>query len=695
MKKLTFLMGVCVIMFTNIHAQTDWHITGNSGTNPASNFIGTTDNAALAFKVNNQLSGYIDFSSALANTSFGFQALKNKTGNNNAAFGYKAALLNSTGIYNTALGAYALTFNTTGYSNVAVGAGALYKSNNRSNLVAIGDSALYNNSVGVASSLDAISNTAVGSKALYSNGTGSDNTALGFQSLYLNTSGIHNTASGNAALFANTTGNYNSAFGSYALVNNQTGTNNTAVGYSTLYHNNASFVTAMGYGAMYSNTTGSFNASAGCFSMYNNTTGFSNAAYGYSALYGNTTGYYNTAAGTLALFSNNGGISNTAHGYRSLYANSTGNYNTALGVEALYNNTTGSLNTAVGVDALYNNTTSNYNCAVGYLAMASANPGYNNTAVGSFTGPATDFDGLFNTIAVGNSTFVTASNQARFGNSSTTSIGGYANWTNISDGRVKKNIKENVPGLVFINKLKPVTYNLNLDAADKIMQVSQPKDKDGKTIQMNADEQQARKAKEQIVYTGFIAQDVEKAAKELNYDFSGVDAAKNNRDLYGLRYAEFVVPLVKAVQELSDENDKLKNENDETKTEIRNLKSEIDELKKAIGSQVSGIGNQSTVNGQQSAASSTLSFKGWALEQNIPNPFNSSTTINCFVPVNNGNTYINIYDQAGALMKSIKLSNTGKNTITLKANELAAGAYRYALVSDGIITDSKTMIVQR
>jgi hypothetical protein len=57
-----------------------------------------------------------------------------------------------------------------------------------------------------------------------------------------------------------------------------------------------------------------------------------------------------------------------------------------------------------------------------------------------------------------------------------------------------------------------------------------------------------------------LAQDVEKAAKDLNYDFSGVDAPKNDKDLYALRYAEFVVPLVKAVQELSQQNDECSKE---------------------------------------------------------------------------------------------------------------------------------------
>ena len=36
-----------------------------------------------------------------------------------------------------------------------------------------------------------------------------------------------------------------------------------------------------------------------------------------------------------------------------------------------------------------------------------------------------------------------------------------------------------------------------------------------------------------------------------------MDAPKNDKDFYGLRYAEFTVPLVKAVQELYKENKEL------------------------------------------------------------------------------------------------------------------------------------------
>ena len=45
---------------------------------------------------------------------------------------------------------------------------------------------------------------------------------------------------------------------------------------------------------------------------------------------------------------------------------------------------------------------------------------------------------------------------------------------------------------------------------------------------------------------------METAARSVNFDFSGIDSPESEDGLYGLRYAEFVVPLVKAVQEQHD-----------------------------------------------------------------------------------------------------------------------------------------------
>jgi hypothetical protein len=85
-----------------------------------------------------------------------------------------------------------------------------------------------------------------------------------------------------------------------------------------------------------------------------------------------------------------------------------------------------------------------------------------------------------------------------------------------SDGRIKKNVKANVPGLDFINLLQPVTYNLDLDALDNLLGIVRDHE--------NYVDREARRAKERVVQSGFIAQDVEKVALELGYNFSGVDA---------------------------------------------------------------------------------------------------------------------------------------------------------------------------
>jgi trimeric autotransporter adhesin len=405
--------------------------------------------------------------------------------------------------YNTALGFRSLDY-TTGAYNTAAGYGALSSSNQGSQ------------------------NTATGVNALYSNTTGNANTANGSNTLHNNNTGANNTATGVNALYSNTTGSTNTAGGGYAMVNNTTGSRNTAHGYQ----------------ALELNTTGERNTANGAFSMVSNTTGSANTAIGYFSLNKNTTGMANTANGDSSLANNTTGNANTTNGAYSLYNNTSGAYNSAFGTSALQNVITGDGNTAVGYNALgTRNFTSRYNTAIGVNSGANASNGSNNIFVGY---GATMYDGLENVVSIGQGTLVPTSNTVRLGNSSTTTYQCFADWTTISDGRFKNNIKENVPGLAFINKLRPVTYHL---AATTLDDFNHRNYKD--TMDKKEQESKIRslKEKEQITYTGFIAQEVETAAKELGFDFSGVDKPKNDNDTYGLRYAEFVVPLVKAVQE--------------------------------------------------------------------------------------------------------------------------------------------------
>jgi trimeric autotransporter adhesin len=384
-------------------------------------------------------------------------------------------------------------------NGITVGRGRGAMSSNTAN----GGSALYSNTTGY-------HNTANGSSALQSNTTGNDNTANGFQALYSNTTGNDNTANGFQALYFNTTGSNNTANGSYALISNTTGGYNTANGSS----------------ALQSNTTGFRNTANGSSALQSNTTGSNNTANGFQALYFNTTGSNNTANGSYALISNTTGYDNTANGVGALISNTTGGYNTANGRAALSSNTTGGYNTANGRAALSSNTTGFRNTALGYSANVSSN-------------------NLSNATAIGNGAIVSASDRVRIGNSSVSRIEGQVAWTSVSDGRIKENVQEAVPGLSFISQLRPVTYTLNTRKQDDITMQAMPDSIKERRMLSDADYLESSS----IVRTGFIAQEVEAAAKKVGFDFDGVSTPENETDLYGIRYAEFVVPLVKAMQE--------------------------------------------------------------------------------------------------------------------------------------------------
>jgi predicted RNase H-like nuclease (RuvC/YqgF family) len=90
---------------------------------------------------------------------------------------------------------------------------------------------------------------------------------------------------------------------------------------------------------------------------------------------------------------------------------------------------------------------------------------------------------------------------------------------------------------------------------------------------------------EKQVQIGFIAQDVEKAAKEANFNFPGLDVPKNDKEVYALRYVDFIMPLVQSVKELKAENDAVKSELTQLKTrvaEIEQLKAELAEIKELL-----------------------------------------------------------------------------------------------------------------
>lgn len=378
--------------------------------------------------------------------------------------------------------------------------------------------------------------------------------------------------------------------------------------------NTALSVTGVGGRSLSSGNSGVNNSGFGAYSLSENTTGTENTALGAFSLMKNTTGKFNTAAGTSALLRNVSGRNNNSFGWWSMRAITSGNYNCAFGNSTLRYAISGNGNTAIGDSAATNFTTYSYCTFLGKQADATA-------------------AGFHNAIAIGFESRVDASNKVVIGNRMVQSIGGWSNWTNLSDRRIKTNINKSKLGLDFILSLNPVTYNYTVEGQKDILQ------------------------------TGLIAQEVDEAAKKAGVDFSGVD---KTGEYWGIRYATLTVPLIKAMQEMEEKH----------KAELEILYSRIETLEKKLA----GIQPVSTSEEKQRI-----------LFQNNPNPFNQSTTIRYQLKQGDEKAAILIRDLNGALLKQININRTG--SIPLQANELKAGTYTYTLIVNGESADTKLMVL--
>jgi trimeric autotransporter adhesin len=253
-------------------AVSGWSLTGNAGTNPATNFVGTTDNNDVIFRRDNVRSGWLG-NPFEANTSFGVSSLNQ----------------NSIGTFNSAFGTNALVNNTEGNMNTAIGASSLE------------------------TNIEGMGNTGVGSGTLNANTVGGYNTASGTDALRANTTGLQNTANGSNSLAFNINGSHNVAIGSNASLYNKSSENNVAVGSSALQslgfsNGNVRFSTdnvAVGKEALFTNnptaiTNGIKNTALGNYALRENQTGEKNTALGFQAGNTITSGSNNLAVGANA-----------------------------------------------------------------------------------------------------------------------------------------------------------------------------------------------------------------------------------------------------------------------------------------------------------------------------------------------------------------------------------------------------------
>jgi trimeric autotransporter adhesin len=434
----------------------------------------------------------------------------------------------------------------------------------------------------LADASSSIFNTAVGSQALRHTLNGFGNTALGFKTLYENTSGSYNLGVGPLALYANISGSQNVAIGKEAMYFSQTGKNNVALGNYALYHNGGNIVSsvadsnslnvAIGHYAMLNSANQSGYPSHQNVAVGHNTAqngGYRGVSIGYKAAeeafqmgvtIGNLSGKFvkdatiigdsvmisassnssgNTVIGHKAMKNaGNNTVFNTAIGYETMQNMTTpagkntvvgdlsmktaagfATENTIFGAQSMLNFDAGSYNTGVGNASFPSLTNSSYNTAIGWFSGTFANTDNKITSIGAFSGVNNSATVVTNATTIGYAVVTNTSNSVKIGNASVAFIGGYQNFTNFSDKRLKRKISyKNTPGLDFVLGLKTAKYQMIDDPTN--------------------------------TRYGLIAQDLHALTQETKTDFPALNIPKQADEYYSIGYEMLTVPLINAVKEL-------------------------------------------------------------------------------------------------------------------------------------------------
>ena len=380
--------------------------------------------------------------------------------------------------------------------------------------------------------------------ALLPNGTAAGNTAYWDGTQWIvNNSNIHNNGGyvgiglNNPAQRLDVRGQINIPTDSAYMINNR-----------KILHNRGLANLIIGNNAGLLSTFGQYNVFAGHDAGLNNTIGSQNTFIGAETGVSNLDGMMNSFIGRRAGYSNITGVENTFIGCYAGQSNTTGQHNTFMGVTTGNSTTTGQENAFIGAHAGYFNTTGSNNTYIGNFAGQYTSTGNNNLYLG-FNADGISSN-LSNAIAIGSGSIVTASNTAIIGNTSITSIGGQVGWSTFSDRKLKTNIQEEKLGLEFILKLNPMKY------------------------------QYKATGQEGIFYSGLIAQDLESILQSMNTEFSGLVTPKNEHDFYSIRYAEFVIPLINAIQEQQIKIENLNKQNEILLLELQKINELEERLKK-------------------------------------------------------------------------------------------------------------------
>jgi len=426
------------------------------------------------------------------------------TGNQNVVIGHEAAEDLTSGTQNVYIGANAGHHAGIGNTNVAIGAELMQNNHSGSGNIAIGYRVLAVWGIDT----NAGNHIAMGSSTFNDLRKGTQNIAIGNSSHAKVTSVDNSIGIGEFTLAANISQSNMLAIGSSAMGDAYSN------GSTTAGQGGASV--AIGLGALKNIQVGSNNIAIGNNTNQNARSGSQNIHIGYRVHHGITggkdAGDSNITIGHLAgqYSSGSSNNKNITMGYIAGRDNN-GFENVFIGNESAKLKQNGDNNTFLGSDTgdgyvEYDTTT-----LIGKAAEANATGESNQTVLG-----ANAIGNGSNTVTIGDDN-VTEVHMSEDGGAEM-----FANGTiNTSDRRFKENIDDSDLGLEFINKVRPVKYKFKEDKHSGKMKY------------------------------GIIAQEVQEVLINLDKeDTSFIET--DNPDKLGADYVQFIAPLIKSVQELTE-----------------------------------------------------------------------------------------------------------------------------------------------
>ncbi|MEO8085942.1 MAG: tail fiber domain-containing protein [Bacteroidota bacterium] len=183
---------------------------------------------------------------------------------------------------------------------------------------------------------------------------------------------------------------------------------------------------------------------------------------------------------------------------------------------------------------------------------------------------------------------------------------------------------------------------------------------------------------------GVLAQDLEQvlpnAVKDCvhpaRYDSLGNEMYPEI-DFKAVNYSELIPFLVAAVKQQEQT--------------IESMQAKLDNCCNAGNRQANPGGDEGNSNGIDVELKNIRQI---VLNQNFPNPFAEHTMITFSIPSDVKEAQMFFYDNKGTILKTVDITERGEGQINVYAPDLSSGIYKYTLITDGKVFDTKQMVKQ-